>query len=133
MRYTSFYFKSLCICYVNSGYLHTKQTEISRKQSEQTKVFKISYYIISEVLKNKTITKIEVRCTLRNFICHFECLSKRYFCQLGCQIEGELDLKKWVCVSLWSFSTHMTKHKILKVFWLPYTSTMRQNGARINC
>ena len=30
----SFYFKSLCICDVNSGYLHTKQTEISQKQSE---------------------------------------------------------------------------------------------------
>ena len=49
-----------CICDVNSGYLHTKQTEISRKQSEQTKIFKISYYIISEVLKNEMIKRIEV-------------------------------------------------------------------------
>jgi hypothetical protein len=64
--YTSFYFKSLCICEVNTGYLHTKQTEISLKQSEQTKIFKISYYIISEVLKNEMIKIIEVTCTLRS-------------------------------------------------------------------
>jgi hypothetical protein len=43
--------------------LHTKQTEISQNQSEQTKVFKISYYIISEVLKN-VIKIIEVGGTL---------------------------------------------------------------------
>jgi hypothetical protein len=60
MRYTSFYFKSLCICNVNSGYLHTKQTEISQKQSEQTKIFKISYYIILEVLKNELTKRFEV-------------------------------------------------------------------------
>jgi hypothetical protein len=54
----------LCICDVNSGYLHTKQTEISQKLSEQTKIFKISYYIISEVLMNEMIKIIEVRCTL---------------------------------------------------------------------
>jgi hypothetical protein len=59
MRYTSFYFKS-CICNVNSGYLHTKQTEISQKQSEQTKIFKISYYIILEVLKNELTKRFEV-------------------------------------------------------------------------
>jgi hypothetical protein len=44
--------------------LHTKQTEISQKQSEQTKIFKISYYIISEVLKKEMIKIIEVRGTL---------------------------------------------------------------------
>jgi hypothetical protein len=32
----------------------------------QTKIFKISYYIISEVLKNEMIKRIEVRCTLRS-------------------------------------------------------------------
>ena len=31
----------------------------------QTKIFKIIYYIISEVLKNEMIKRIEVRCTLR--------------------------------------------------------------------
>ena len=45
--------------------MQTKQTEISQKQSEQTKIFKISYYIISEVLMNEMIKRIEVRCTLR--------------------------------------------------------------------
>jgi hypothetical protein len=44
--------------------LHTKQTEMSQKQSEETKIFKISYYIISEVLKNEMTKIIEVRCTL---------------------------------------------------------------------
>ena len=44
--------------------MQTKQTEISQKQSEQTKIFKISYYIISEVLMNEMIKRIEVRCTL---------------------------------------------------------------------
>ena len=29
--HANFHFKSLCICYVNSGYLHTKQTEISNE------------------------------------------------------------------------------------------------------
>ena len=56
--------KSLCICDVISGYLHIKHTEISQKESEQTKIFKISYYIISEVLMNEMIKRIEVRCTL---------------------------------------------------------------------
>jgi uncharacterized membrane protein len=60
--YTSSYFKSLCICDINSEYLHTKQTKISQKQSEHTKIFKISYYIISEVLKNEMI-KIIVELT----------------------------------------------------------------------
>jgi hypothetical protein len=53
-------FKSLCICDVNSGHLYSKQTEISQKQTEQRKIFKISYYIISKVLKNEMIKIIEV-------------------------------------------------------------------------
>jgi hypothetical protein len=40
---------------VNSGYLHTKQTEISQIQSRQMKIFKISYYNVSDVLKNEMI------------------------------------------------------------------------------
>ena len=34
----------------------------------QTKIFKISYYIISEVLKNEMIKRIEVRCTLNSLL-----------------------------------------------------------------
>jgi hypothetical protein len=45
-------YEAAFVCDVNSGYLHTKQTEISQKHSEQTKIFEISYHIISEVLKN---------------------------------------------------------------------------------
>ena len=48
--------------------MHTKQTEVSQKQSEQTKIFKISYYIIWDVLKNEMIKRIEVRCTATTWI-----------------------------------------------------------------
>jgi hypothetical protein len=41
-------------------------------------------------------------------------------------------IKNCVCVILWSSSAHMTKHKILKVFLLPYTSAMVQNAAKIS-
>jgi hypothetical protein len=47
--HANFHFKSLCICYVNSGYLHTKQTEISQKQSEQTKSYFI-FFLRSEII-----------------------------------------------------------------------------------
>jgi hypothetical protein len=46
--------------------LHINKIEITQRQSVQTKIFKISYYIISEVLKNEMIKRIEVRCTLSN-------------------------------------------------------------------
>jgi hypothetical protein len=48
----------------NSGHLDINKTEITQRQSEQTKIFKISYYIISEVLKKEMIQIIEVRSTL---------------------------------------------------------------------
>jgi hypothetical protein len=56
--------QSLFICDVNSGHLYINKTEITQRESLQTKIFKISYYVISEVLKNEMITIIEVRCTL---------------------------------------------------------------------
>jgi hypothetical protein len=62
--YLTFFDQSLFICDVNSGYLQVNKTEITQRQSEQTKIFKISYYIISKVLKNEMIKINEVRCTL---------------------------------------------------------------------
>jgi hypothetical protein len=48
----------------NSGHLDINKTEITQRQSEQTKIFKISHYIISKVYKNEMIKMIGVRCTL---------------------------------------------------------------------
>ena len=62
--YLTFFDQSLFICDVNSGHLHINKIEITQRQRVQTKIFKISYYIISEVLKNEMIKRIEVRCTL---------------------------------------------------------------------
>ena len=45
------------MCDVNSRHLHIKQTDISQKESEETKIFKRSYFIILKVLPNKTIKK----------------------------------------------------------------------------
>ena len=83
------HFKSLCICDVNCWYLHIKQTEISQKQSEQTKIFRISYYIISEVLKKEMIKIIEVRGTLimvLNMLCvEISCGSPTNYKHVGTQ------------------------------------------------
>ena len=62
--YLTFFDQSLFICDVNSGHLQVNKTEITQRQSEQTKIFKISYYIISKFLKNEMIKINEVRCTL---------------------------------------------------------------------
>ena len=40
--------------------MHINKTEITQRQSEQTKIFKINYYIISKGLKNEMIKIIEV-------------------------------------------------------------------------
>ena len=63
--YLTVFDQSLFICDVNAGHLHINKTEITLRQSVQTKInLQISYYIISEVLKNGMIKIIEVRCTL---------------------------------------------------------------------
>ena len=62
--YITFSDNSLCTCDVNSRHLHIKQTDISQKESEETKIIKRSYFIILKVLPNKTIKNFEVRGTL---------------------------------------------------------------------
>ena len=48
-----------------AGHLLINKSEITVRQSVQTKINpQISYYIISEVVKNGMIKIIEVRCTL---------------------------------------------------------------------
>ena len=49
----------------NYRHLHSKQNEISQKQSEKAKIFQRRYSIILKVLPNRTIKNFEVRGTLR--------------------------------------------------------------------
>ena len=53
---------SLCICDVSSDICIPNKLQVSRKQSEQTEIFKISSNIISKVLKNEMVKRIEVSC-----------------------------------------------------------------------
>jgi hypothetical protein len=72
--------------------LHINKTEITRRQSEQTKIFKISYYIIPKVLKNEMIKIIEVRCTLS--IDYRQCISVSLTCMKHAWWTG--GTKEWI-------------------------------------
>jgi hypothetical protein len=47
---------------VNSWHLSIKQAEMSHK-GDETRTFKISYFVISEVLSYKTVKVIDIRVT----------------------------------------------------------------------
>ena len=58
--YLAFFDQSLFICDVNSVHLHINKTEITQRQSVQTKIFKISYNIISKVLRNEMLEELRL-------------------------------------------------------------------------